>query len=83
MASPSESTFTALGWHTGDWNFTEGALPQINAAATPRTVTVKIKNGATQVKTASVAGYMPLSDWFKKAGGIKAVNYTHNRAHQT
>lgn len=71
VASPTASTFTALGWHSGEWEFAEGALPEIIATVPPRTVTVKIKNGSAQVKTASVSGYMPLGDWYKQAGGLK------------
>ncbi len=70
VESPTEATFTALGWTAGEWTFAEGKLPEINAAAAARTVTVKIMNGATQEKSVSVAGYMPLSDWYKQSGGL-------------
>lgn len=70
VANPTAATFTALGWDAGVWAFTEGSLPEIVGSSAQSTITVKVMNGTTVEKTVSVSGYMPLSDWYKQAGGL-------------
>ncbi|MCM1545467.1 MAG: hypothetical protein NC033_00365 [Clostridiales bacterium] len=83
VASPTAGTFTALGWSESEWDF-GGALPvlKVKAAdgsdplATARQITVRIFNGASQFESATVAGYMPMADWYGSKGGVPeyAVN---------
>lgn len=82
VANPSAATFTALGWTTDNWTFAEGALPGISATQTPRNITVKIMNGASEVASKSVNGYKPLSDWYKQSGGLTEY-MTNGQGHRS
>ncbi len=77
VSSPSESTFTALGWNESEWDFS-GSLPTLKIMQvggddpldTLRSFTVKTVNGSTTVKTATVSGYTAMADWYVKANGV-------------
>lgn len=89
VASPTEATFTGLGWTANEWDFS-GALPVLRLKAAPttgnpnpadpldtaRNITVSLYNGATQFKTATVAGYLPMTDWYRGESGI--TEYVEN-----
>ena len=79
VASPAAGTFTALGWSADDWTFADGSLPEVKANAPGRNITVKIKNGSSEVLTKSVTGYMPLSDWYKQTDGLKEYDINAGR----
>lgn len=70
VVTPTAATFTELGWDAGVWAFTVGSLPEIVGSSAQSTITVKVMNGEAVDKTASVSGYMPLSDWYKQSGGL-------------
>lgn len=82
VANVSAATFTEMGWSADDWTFEDGVLPKIKTGAA-RTVTVKIMNGDSQVLTASVDGYKPLSIWYGQdvldeyhiSGGLRSWGY--------
>lgn len=81
VENPTAATFTALGWDEAEWTFKDGALPEIVATGAARTITVKIMNGASQDKSASVSGYKPLSDWYKQSGGLS--EYATSQGHRS
>lgn len=84
VAAPAAGTFTALGWSEDEWDFS-GALPavkvkQADSDTDPldalRNITLKIYNGSAVYKTATVAGYLPMADWYAGASGV--AEYAEN-----
>lgn len=78
VSAPSSGTFTALGWTETEWDFS-GSLPTLKIkkptdASDPldavRNINVKVFNGTELVDDKTLAGYMPMADWYKNRGGI-------------